>query len=124
MISLQDWRQQLVEFSGPIGQIDPNGQSPSQMPNVFPNSPIGSAQPGGMMNNVEAEMPSQLQTFMRVLKNKPAQQIIAIRNNFNQSVQQILASKSTSAARAGMMNNFAQARDMKTNFGKQPVSSY
>lgn len=29
MISLQDWRQQLVEFSGPIGQIDPNGQSPS-----------------------------------------------------------------------------------------------
>mgnify|MGYP006320325893 CR=1 FL=1 len=108
MISLEDWKnkQTIMEFTNSIS------------PNVGDSSQIGQPQ-----QNPNDELPNQLASFMRILKNKPYSQIIDIRNKFNSIVQQMLMDKGRNAGRMGMINNFNQAREIKTNFRNASASN-
>ena len=123
MKSLNEWRQ-INEFAGPVGQVDPMGQGAAPMPSVVPQSPAGAARPGMAQNGMgqqptdpQDELPVVLQNFLRVLKGKSPMQIMQVRSQFEQAVQSILAAKSQSAGRMGMMTNYRQAKAQKDNWG-------
>lgn len=70
-----------------------------------------------------ASLPPALQRYVKMLSRKPASEVMAIRTAFNQALQNALMARSKSYGRMGMMANFNQARDMKTNFGQPPVQN-
>lgn len=132
MKSLNEWRQTLTEFAGPVGQVDPMGAGAAPMPNVVPQAPAGAARPGMAQTGMgqqqqptdpQDELPVVLQNFLRVLKGRSPMQILQVRAQFEQAVQSILAQKSQSAGRMGMMTNFQQAKAMKDNWGRTPPPS-
>jgi hypothetical protein len=117
LISINNWRfKKLVEFAGPLGQVDPNGQAPGNVPTPFVAG-TGNTRPG-MAFGQKDNLPGMMQSLLKLIKNRPASEVINLQNRFNTEVQSILSNRSSTAARTGMMANFKQARSMRANFGK------